>query len=86
MALAGVNGRIDTTIGPWKRPAGLHGMLVVYMETFVPASRWRSAMPASTIGSSKENEQPRTKLTRSSRQISTRRVGSSTHSPSRNTR
>jgi uncharacterized protein YcsI (UPF0317 family) len=28
IAWAGLSGRIDTTIGPAKRPAGAHGMLI----------------------------------------------------------
>src|SRR5258708_38038502 len=35
IASAGLNGRIDTTIGPWNGPDGLHSMLVRYIGTLL---------------------------------------------------
>ena len=39
-------GRMETTMGPWIRPAGVHSTLVRYMGTLRPVSVWRSGMPA----------------------------------------
>jgi len=60
-ASAGLSGRIDTTSGPWNRPAGVVGTFVRYMETLQPRAMWRIGMPAAMSGSSNENEQPITK-------------------------
>ncbi len=61
-------GRMETTIGPWKTPAGRHGMDVRHMATLRPCSTCQSRMPASSSAHSNVNEQPRRKATRSSRQ------------------
>src|SRR6266511_5690171 len=37
-------GRMETTIGQWKRPAGRHAMEVFHMATFFPSSMWRIGM------------------------------------------
>src|SRR4029453_18927671 len=51
-------GRIETTIGPWNRPAGRHAMEVFHIATFLPSSMWRIGMPASSRAHSKVNEHP----------------------------
>ena len=86
IASAGFIGRIDTTSGPWNTPAGTQGTLVRYIGTFDPRATCRTSMPSSISASSKENEQPMAKLTRSSRQTSRTSTGSDTSSPSRQTR
>ena len=86
IALAGVIGRIDTTIGPWNGPASAVAIEVRYIGTLQPRVMWRSSMPSLISASSKENEQPMTKLTRSSRQTSRTSCGSATSSPFRQTR
>ena len=53
--------------------------MMVYAEKLI-------GMPSSSSASSKEKEQPSTKVTRSSRQCFVTSVGSSTTSPSRQTR
>src|SRR5713226_6894881 len=78
MALAGVIGRIDTTIGPWNGPAGVVAIEVRYIGTVALQVMWRSSMPPSTSASSNENEQPSTNATRSSRQWARMSAGSST--------
>ena len=83
MALAGVNGRIETTIGPRNGPAGTVSMLVRYMATFLPSATWRTGTPAAISASSKENEQPSAKATMSSLHSGAMSVTSSTNSPSR---
>ena len=45
MAWAGVNGRIDTTIGPRNTPAGRQSMLVRYIGTLRPCSTCRTGTP-----------------------------------------
>ncbi len=85
-AWAGVMGRIDTTSGPWKSPAGRHGTLVRYIGTLQPASTWRTGSPARSSASSNVKEQPIRKPTQSSRQSARRSVGSSTSSPAWKTR
>ena len=67
IASAGLNGRIETTIGPWNGPAGLHSMLVRYIGTLTLQVWWRISRPFSISASSNENEQPSTNDTRSSR-------------------
>ena len=62
-AWAGVIGRIDTTIGPRKRPAGRQATFVRYIGTLRPISRWRSGKPACSNAFSNVNEQPITKPT-----------------------
>ncbi len=76
-------GRIETTSGPEKRPAGVQGTSVRYMGTFVPASMWRTGTPASSSASSKEKLHPIRNETKSSRHNPRTSVGSSTSSPSR---
>ena len=61
-------------------------MLVRYIGTRTLRSMWRIGRPSASSASSKENEQPITKATRSSRQCAMMSVGSSTTSPSRQTR
>ena len=68
------SGRIETTMGPWKAPAGRHSTEVCHIATFLPCSTWHSGMPASSSAHSKVNEQPSRNATRSSRQNG-RRVG-----------
>src|SRR5215468_9036856 len=63
MALAGVIGRIDTTIGPWNGPAGVVATEVRYIGTVTFKVLWRSSMPPSISASSNENEQPSTNVT-----------------------
>ena len=71
-----------------KRPSG-RGMdrprcvaiEVRYIGTLQPRVMWRSSMPSAISASSNENEQPITKLTRSSRQKSRMSSGSATSSP-----
>ena len=82
IASAGFIGRIETTIGPWNGPAGAVAIEVRYIGTVALQVMWRSSMPPSTSASSKENEQPSTKATRSSRQWARMSVGSSISSPS----
>ena len=86
IASAGCSGRIDTTSGPWNTPAGTHAIDVRYIGTLQPRAMWRTSMPSSISASSNENEQPIAKVTRSSRQTWSMSVGSSTISPSRQTR
>ena len=54
--------------------------------TFEPTAMCRISMPSSISASSKENEQPMAKVTKSSRQTSRTSVGSATSSPFRHTR
>ena len=86
IASAGLNGRIETTSGPWKRPAGTVGTFVRHIATFLPCSMCRSGTPASSSACSNENEQPRMNATRSSRHQRWTSYGSSTHLPFSNTR
>ena len=86
MASAGFIGRIDTTIGPWNGPASAVAIEVRYIGTLQPRVMWRNSMPSLISASSNENEQPITKLTRSSRQNSRMSSGSATSSPFRHTR
>ena len=86
IASAGRNERIDTTSGPWNGPAGSVRIEVRYIGTLRPALMWRSGRPSSSSAHSNEYEQPRMKLTRSSRHRWAMSVGSSTISPLRNTR
>jgi hypothetical protein len=79
-------GRIDTTSGPDNRPAGRHSTEVLYIDTFRPCSRFRTGTPASSSAVSKLKLQPIRKLTRSSRHSPVSSLGSSTSSPSRQTR
>ena len=76
-------GRMETTILPPMEPAGVQSMLVRYMETLRPMVLWRISIPASMSSLSKLNEQPMTKLTKSSRQYEDTSVVSSTISPLR---
>ena len=71
---------------PWKGPAGSSARLVRYMGTQTSSVRWRSARPLRTSAPSKENEQPRTKATRSSVHWSRMSGTSSASSPSRQIR
>ena len=64
-----MSGRIETTIGPWKRPADRHAMFVRYMGTFTPSSMCRTGTPALSKAFSNVKEQPITKETKSSRQV-----------------
>ena len=86
MACWGFNGRIETTIGPEKRPAGVQAILVRYMGTRNDCSTCRKGMPSSTSACSNEYEQPMTKQTRSSRHHLPTSAVSSTSSPSFHTR
>ena len=61
-------GRMLTTIGPAKQPAGLQVRLVTYMGTLQPSSQCLRRMPAASSGCSNVKLQPSRKLTRSSRQ------------------
>ena len=61
-------GRMDTTSGPAKTPAGVVATLVLYMATLRSDSTWCSGMPAELSAVSKVKLQPRRKVTRSSRQ------------------
>ena len=79
--LAASCGRIDTTIGPWKTPAGRQAMLVRYIGTLRPISMCRTGSPACSRAFSNVNEQPSRKPTRSSRHHACRSVGSSISSP-----
>ena len=85
IASAGVSGRIETTSGPEKRPAGVVAIEVRYIGTLLPCSIWRTGSPAASIASSKEKEQPITKVTRSSRQRPVMSWVSSASAPSRYT-
>ena len=80
IASAGLKGRIDTTIGPWNGPAGLHWMLVRNIGTLLLQVLWRSSRPFSTSASSNENDSE-TNDTRSSRHTFLRSVTSSISSP-----
>ena len=75
-----------TTIGPWKGPAGRHGIEVTYIETLRPSSMWRTGRPACRIAASKVNEHPRRQATRSGRQYRVISVTSASTSPRRYTR
>lgn len=68
IASAAFNGRIDTTVGPARRPLGRVAMELRYIATLRPSSRWRRPMPASSNACSKENEQPMAKATKSASQ------------------
>ena len=61
-------------------------MVVRNIGTVRLRSMWRSLSPSSSSAHSNENEQPSTKLTRSSRHTSSSVAGSSMQTPSRNTR
>ena len=74
-------GRMETTMGPEKAPAGVVGMDVLNMGTLVPHVMWRISMPAFMSAVSKEKLQPSRKDTRSSRQKSARSVISAVSSP-----
>src|SRR5215472_9410886 len=76
-------GRMVTTIGPWKRPAGRQRRLEMYIGTSVPFSTCRTLMPASIKPCSKVRLQPGRKATRSSRQTSRISSRCSTNSPKR---
>lgn len=86
MASGAFSGRMDTTSGPWNGPAAAVGMSVRNMATLRPWATWRNGTPACSSAVSNVNEQPITKLTRSSRQRAPMSVGSSTATPSRQTR
>ena len=86
IACSGVIGRIETTSGPEKRPAGVQSTLVRYIGTLTPCSTWRIGRPSASSARSNVNEQPIRNATRSSRQCSLASVGSSTSSPSRQIR
>jgi len=60
-------------MGPWKTPAGRHGMDVRHIATFLPCSTCQRRMPASSSAHSNVNEQPSRNATRSSRQYGARR-------------
>src|SRR5829696_1697370 len=78
IACSGVIGRIETTNGPEKRPAGVQSTLVRYIGTFTPCSTWRIGRPSARSARSNVNEQPIRNATRSSRQTSRASSGSST--------
>src|SRR6516162_2175926 len=86
IALAGLNGRIETTMGPANGPAAPQAMLVRYIGTRTLSAICLIGSPSASSASSNENEQPSTKATRSSPQYFLISVGSSTTSPSRQTR
>ena len=60
--------RIETTIGPRKRPAGVHSMLVMYISMLRPSSMCCTGTPAAKRATSKAKLQPQRKATKSSRQ------------------
>ena len=74
-------GRILTTMGPENMPAGVVGMLVMYMGTLQAISWCRRGIPTAVIADSKEKLHPSRKETRSSRQWSTREVTSAVNWP-----
>ncbi len=73
---------MDTTMGPWKAPAGRHSIEVRHIATFLPCSTCQSLMPASSSAHSNVNEQPSRNATRSSRQYGVASVTSSASTPS----
>ena len=73
---------MDTTMGPWKAPAGRHSIEVRHIATFLPCSTCQSLMPASSSAHSNVNEQPSRNATRSSRQNGVASVTSSASTPS----
>ena len=81
MASDGVIGRIETTSGPEKRPAGRQATAVRYIGTFTPCSMCRTGSPAASNARSKVNEHPIRNATRSARHDTD--ATSSTTSPSR---
>ncbi|MNT54354.1 hypothetical protein D3C72_1915130 [compost metagenome] len=85
-ASAAFSGRMETTILPARRPAGLVSMAVRYMATLRPSSICRSGTPASSRACSKEKEQPMAKATKSASQSSPISVTSSKPCPRRWTR
>jgi hypothetical protein len=72
-----------TTNGPLKAPAGLQGIEVMNMETFLPSSMWRTGTPAWSSAVSNEKLHPSRNATRSGVQTSSRSVTSRTSFPSR---
>ena len=72
-------GRMLTTMFPLNTPAGVQGMLVLYIGTFTPSSIWRTGMPASSSSDSKEKLHPIKKLTRSF--LSSKNLLTSVYSP-----
>jgi len=78
---AAAMGRIETTMGPWKTPAGRHGIDVRHIATFLPCSTCQRRTPASSSAHSNVNEQPSRNATRSSRQYGVASVTSSVSSP-----
>ncbi|MCY1242920.1 hypothetical protein D9M72_559170 [compost metagenome] len=79
-------GRMETTMGPWMRPAGVHSMFVRYMGTLRPVSVCRSGMPSLASAASKVKLQPMRTPTMSSRQTDVTSETSSASSPSTHTR
>ena len=86
IASLGLNGRIDTTIGPANGPDGVHAMLLRYIGTRTLRSMWRIGRSSAISASSNENEHPSTNATMSSRQCANMSVGSSSTEPLRQTR
>ncbi len=86
MACEGVMGRMETTSGPAKGPAGWQGTVVRYMGTLRPCSMWRTGRPAARSAASNEKLQPSRKATASAGQWLNSEVGSSATRPSRQMR
>ena len=83
---SGGTGRIETTIGPLKLPAGRHGVPVLNIGTLRPCSTCRTGTPAASSARSKVKLHPMRNATRSSRQYPLTSAGSATHSPCSHTR
>ena len=75
-----------TTSWPRNGPALWQGMSVRYMGTFTPCVTLRTSRPAAISASSKENEQPRAKATKSSCHRALMSSHSSLSTPARKTR
>ena len=72
---------MDTTVFPWKIPAGSVARFVIYIGTLCSSSMCLTGMSASNMAFSKEKEHPITKVTKSSCHTSLRSLTSSTNSP-----
>jgi hypothetical protein len=56
-------GLMLTTIGQAKGPEGMHGIFVIYMDTFFPSSMFLTGRPDASMALSKEKLHPSRKLT-----------------------
>ena len=79
-------GRIDTTSGLAKSPAGSQARSVMYMGTLRPCSMCRTGRPACIRAASKLKLQPSSTDTRSSRHQAVASVAESEWAPSTNSR